>query len=106
MLLIHLGGPSHIGKDVHDFSDRRSARLALDAAIVIAGLLLWALLLQAQWAGGPNPGAAKQCVSFGRAGVRCVESPERRESGAPAHEQRRTSFGRAGLRCEPETVFS
>lgn len=93
-----------LGFDPRHFSRRKALRLALDVAIIVAGLLLWALLshLDSNWTGLWKPDAAEDCVYLGRAGSHCVAREHSREGDGAASDQNCQSLGRAGRYCAPE----
>ncbi|MDR3435554.1 hypothetical protein [Telmatospirillum sp.] len=109
MLLFHSGGQAGtklnrmgIGPDSRDLSHHHMARLAMDVAIVVGAVLLWALLSHVNWSGLRKPTVAGDCVYFGRAGARCTEHVESTQGDKPAKDRNCYSLGRAGRICWPE----
>jgi hypothetical protein len=109
MLLFHSSGQAGakidqigMGPNSRHLSHRHRARLALDVAIVVGAILLWALLSHVNWSGLGKSTAAGDCVYFGRAGAHCTEHLEGTRGDKPAKDRNCYSMGRAGRICWPE----
>jgi hypothetical protein len=109
MLLFHSGGQAGtkldrigIGPDSRYPSRHHTARLALDVAIVVGAILLWALLSYVNWSGLGKSNVSGDCVYYGRAGARCTKHVESTQGDKPAKDRNCYSLGRAGRICWPE----
>ncbi|MDI9847083.1 hypothetical protein QM467_03290 [Rhodoblastus sp. 17X3] len=109
MLLFHSGGQAGtkldrigMGPDSRHLSHHHTARLALDVAIVVGAILLWALLSHVNWSGLGKSTVAGDCVYYGRAGARCTEHVESTQGDKSAQDRGCDVLGRAGRICWPE----
>jgi hypothetical protein len=88
---------------IGDFSHPAARRLAREVCFVVGVLLLWAMLSPLLLSKLEKAGDPGTCVSFGRAGTHCAETPGGGGQDPSASGQDCRSLGRGGWGCQPKT---